>query len=112
MDRRGIPGELQRAHGESHRVAGESRWRGRGAGPEPVATRGRGGRPGIAWRGTQCRAHLALGEGAEAAHAPREALHVSLFRFLRLILIAAAALAAACTFAATDRIIASRVWPA
>jgi N-acetylmuramoyl-L-alanine amidase len=85
-------------------VAGESRWH--------ASARRPGDRPGIAWRGTQCRAHLALGEGAEAAHAPREALRVSLFRFLRLIAIATAACAAACTYAATDRIIASRVWPA
>src|SRR5690349_18227056 len=103
MDRRGLPGELQRAHGEPHRVAGESRWR--------PAARGPGSRPGIAWRGTQCRAHLALGEGAEGAHAPREPLRVSFFRFLRLIVVAAAALAAACTFAA-EKILASRVWPA
>src|SRR5690349_8253594 len=103
MDRRGLPGELQRAHGEPHRVAGESRWR--------PAARGPGSRPGIAWRGTQCRAHLALGEGAEGAHAPREPLRVSFFRFLRLICVAAAALAAACTFA-DEKILASRVWPA
>src|SRR5438874_7097714 len=113
MDRRGLPGELQRAHCEPDRMARESRWH--------AAARRPGGRPGIAWRGTQCRAHLALAEGAEAPHAPREPLRVSFFRFLRLITLAAVALAAACTFAAdvvegragkSQQILASRVWPA
>src|SRR6266851_3272523 len=113
MDRRRLPGELQRAHCEPDRVARESRWHAAACGP--------GSRPGIAWRGTQCRAHLALAEGAEAPRARREPLRVSFFRFLRLIAVAAAALAAACTFAtdggpqrigAGQTILASRVWPA
>src|SRR5258708_7420913 len=100
MDRRGFPGELQRAQCEPDRMAGKGRW--------PVAARGRGNRPGIARNGTQCRALLELDSRPEVPGASRGTL-------ARLITLAAFAIAlfmgTAVVFAA-ERIVSSRVWPA
>src|SRR5438445_3688978 len=103
MDRRGFPGELQRAQCEPDRMAGKGRGN--------AAARGRGDRPGIAWRGTQCRAHVEFARGPEVPRAARRSLRVSAFRFIRLIALALAACAAACSFAG-EKVLASRVWPA
>src|ERR1700681_1217861 len=101
MDRRRLPGELQRAHCEPDRMAGKGRW--------TSAARGPGNRPGIAWHGTQCRAHLEHAGGAEMPRAPRG----TLARFLRFLLLAAALLAATTSSSfGGEQIIASRVWPA
>src|SRR5258706_5900867 len=100
MDRRGFPGELQRAQCEPDRMAGKGRW--------PVAARGRGDRPGIARNGTQCRAHLELDSGPEVPGASRGTL-------ARLITLAAFAIALFMGTAAVlagERIVSSRVWPA
>src|SRR5689334_1548643 len=99
MDRRGLPGELQRAHFEPDRMAGKGRWH--------AAARGRGNRPGIAWRRSQCRAHVEIDPRAEAAHASRGAIA----RALTLLAFALALVAG--TFAwAGEQIVSSRVWPA
>src|SRR5258708_35872042 len=101
MDRRRLPGELQRAHCEPDRMAGKGRW--------TSAARGPGNRPGIAWHGTQCRARLEHAGGAEMPRASRG----TLARFLRFLLLAAALLAATTSSSfAGEKIIASRVWPA
>src|SRR5258708_11103674 len=101
MDRRRLPGELQRAHCEPDRMAGKGRW--------TSAARGPGNRPGIAWHGTQCRAHLEHAGGAEMPRASRG----TLARFLRFLLLAAALLAATTSSSfGGEKIIASRVWPA
>src|SRR4051812_24295446 len=100
MDRRGLSGELQRAQCEPDRMAGEGRWH--------VAARRPGDRPGIAWHGTQCRAHVELAARPEMPRAARGSLRVSALRFLRLFVLALAACASACAVAG-DRILASRV---
>src|SRR6185503_19774873 len=99
MDRRGIPGELQRAHCEPDRMAGKGRW--------TSAARGPGYRPGIARNWTQCRAHFELDEGRARARAHRAIAA----RFLSLTLLAVALAAATAAFAG-ERLISSRVWPA
>src|SRR6202158_491758 len=103
MDRRGLPGELQRAQCEPDRMAGK----GRGT----ATARRRGNRPGIARHGTQCRAHLEFSGGAGVPRASERALRLLGLRLLRVALIAIAALAAAASIGA-ERIVASRVWPA
>src|SRR4051812_31772558 len=103
MDRRGLSGHLQRAQCDPGRVAGEGRWH--------VAARGRGDRPGIARHGSQCRAHLELDRGPEMPRVAGSALRIATLRILRFLLLAFAALAAACSFA-SEKIVASRVWPA
>src|SRR6476659_823034 len=100
MDRRGIPGELQRAQCEPGRMAGKGRW--------TTAARGLGYRPGIARSGSQCRAHAELAEGAEM---PRDA-RGALARFLTLAAIAIALLAGSAAALAGEAIVSSRVWPA
>src|SRR5258708_12069548 len=99
MDRRGLPGELQRAHCEPDRMAGK----GRGL----VAAGGRRNRPGIARVGAQCRAHFELGGRTEVPDAPRGIIA----RCLKFLLFALALIAASAPFAA-ERVLASRVWPA
>src|ERR1700674_60437 len=99
MDRRGLPGELQRAQCEPDRMAGKGRW--------TAAARGRGNRPGIAWNGAQCRAHVEFAPGPEAARTPRGFIA----RLLKWLLLVAALFAAAAAFPA-EKILASRVWPA
>src|SRR5947209_8377056 len=99
MDRRGLPGELQRAHFEPDRMAGKGRWN--------VAARGRGNRPGIAWNGSQCRAHVELDPRPEDAHASRGALA----RVLTLAALAIALFAGTIAWAG-EQIVSSRVWPA
>src|ERR1700674_5710653 len=103
MDRRGFPGELQRAQCEPDRMAGKGRW--------TASARGCGNRPGIARSGAQCRAHVELAGGPEVPRLPSRPLRVSGFRFLRFVCIALAAFAAACSIAG-EKILASRVWPA
>src|SRR2546423_1132309 len=99
MDRRGIPGELQRAACEPDRMAGKGRW--------TSAARGPGNRPGIARNGSQCRAHLELDGGSESPRAHRRIAR----RILRFLLLAAALIAASFAFAG-EKVISSRVWPA
>src|SRR5947209_3152467 len=100
MDRRGLPGELQRAECEPDRMAGKGRW--------TAAARGRGHRPGIARGGTQCRAHLELDTRPEM---PRVA-GGALARALTLALFTIAILAGTAAALAADKIVSSRVWPA
>src|SRR6478609_5598356 len=99
MDRRGIPGELQRAHCEPDRMAGKGRW--------ASAARGPGNRPGIAWNGTQCRAHVEHDERRARARAHRGIAA----RVVSLALLAVALVAATVAFAG-EKVISSRVWPA
>jgi N-acetylmuramoyl-L-alanine amidase len=80
-------------------MAGEGRW--------VAAARGRGGRPGIAWHGTQCRAHIEYDSGATLPRA-----HRSLLGFLLKFLLLLAALVVASVSLAGEKVIASRVWPA
>src|ERR1700682_618638 len=101
MDRRGFPGELQRAQCEPDRMAGKGRW--------TACARGCGNRPGIARNGTQCRAHAELAGGRGVPRLPSRPLRVSRFRFLRLVFIALAAFTAACSLAG-EKILATRVW--
>src|ERR1700755_1926225 len=100
MDRRGIPGELQRAHCEPDRMAGKGRW--------TAAARGRGYRPGIARDGAQCRAHLDVAARAEVPHAHRGALA----RLVTLAAFAIALIAGTAAAWAGEKIVSSRVWPA
>src|SRR5512141_1992363 len=99
MDRRGIPGELQRAHCEPDRMAGKGRW--------AAAARGRGNRPGIAPRGARCRAHLDLVARPEVPRARRGALG----RCLAWLALVASLIAAPPSWSA-EKIVSSRVWPA
>src|SRR5258705_3425837 len=100
MDRRGIPGELQRAQCEPDRMAGKGRW--------TAAARGRGARPGIARNGTQCRAHLELDSRTEVPGASRGMLA----RLLALAAFAIALFAGTAVALAGERIASSRVSPA
>src|SRR6516225_630832 len=97
MDRRGLSGELQRAHCEPDRMAGK----GRG-----IAAAG-GHRHGIARVGSQCRAHSELGGWAQVREPPRGIAG----RILKFLLFALALLAMSAPFAA-ERVVSSRVWPA
>src|ERR1700752_1536220 len=100
MDRRGLQGELQRAQCEPDRMAGAGRW--------AAAARGRGGRPGIARSGSQCRAHLELDRGTEGRHPARG----TLAHLVKQALIFVAALIVATVAAAGEKVVSSRVWPA
>src|SRR5437868_4899715 len=100
MDRRGLPGEFQRAQCEPDRMAGKGRWH--------AAARGCGNRPGIARNGTQCRAHVELDPRAEAAHVSRAALA----RVLTWVAVAIALFAGTAVAWAGEQIVSSRVWPA
>src|SRR3979409_2143772 len=100
MDRRGIPGELQRAHCEPDRMAGKGRW--------TSAARRRRNPPGIAPSGAQCRAHLEHVARTEMPDAPRG----TLARLLTLAALAIALLAGTAAGLASEKIVASRVWPA
>src|SRR5258708_32551473 len=100
MDRRGLPGELQRAQGEPDRMAGKGRGN--------AAARGSGHRPGIARNGTQCRAHLEHAGGREVPRVHRGRIA----RVLKFLLLALALIVAAPSLSAAETILASRVWPA
>src|SRR5258708_22046919 len=100
MDRRGLPGELQRAQCEPDRMAGKGRWH--------AAARGRGNRPGIARNGAQCRAHVELDSRPEMSRASRGALA----RLITLVALAIALIAGSASSSAGEQIVSSRVWPA
>src|SRR5205085_1318764 len=100
MDRRGIPGELQRAHCGPDRMAGKGRW--------TSAARGRASRPGIARGGAQCRAHL---DDAARAELPR-AHRGTLARLVAFTAFALALIVGTAVAWAGEKIVSSRVWPA
>src|SRR5437870_3874345 len=103
MDRRGLPGNLQRPQPEPDRMAGKGRW--------IAAAGGRGSRTGI--KRLRAQRELAV-ELAARRSMPRMrfgALPISFAGFLKVLLIAAV-LAASLPVIAAEKIIAARVWPA
>src|SRR6185437_9374838 len=103
MDRRRLPGELQRGEREPHRVAGESGGLG--------AARGRGNHAHAKRLRAQRELHLQLARRTEVPRASRRALPSFVVGVLKLLLLAAALAVAYPAFSA-EMILASRVWPA
>src|SRR5436190_9769895 len=103
MERRRISGELQRAHGEPDRVAGE--------GGRPASSRGHRNRPGIKWRRAQRELASSLRARAEMPRTDRAARSFHVSALLKILLLAAL-VALAAPVLAGERVLASRVWPA
>src|SRR5688572_15243580 len=104
MERRRIPGDLQRAQREPDRMAREGR--------RSLAAAGRGNRPGIKWRRAQRELALTLRARAKVPHTDGTVLPVPTYAFLKLLLVVAALLAMAAPVFAAEKVVSSRVWPA
>src|SRR5690349_6728773 len=103
MDRRGLPRELQRAHCEPDRMAGESGGLG--------AARGPGNHAGGKRLRAQRELHEQLAQRPEVRRVARWTFRSLAFELLKYALIVAALAAAYPAFSA-EQILATRVWPA